>query len=774
MTDNSPAFHALVYDNFQRLANCALVFVTAVEPDALYAAYLAAFPEGTNPIFRKNPEHECSTCRQFIRRAGGAVTVDSKGLVRTCWDDAADKAPYPYNVVAAALRDLLRGSPIMNLYRVLPKEVSFGSKQTRSLDENGQIVRWNHLHSGEIPDALRVASPGSVLGEYRALVQVFQRGLVELHPEAVSTVLQLIDAKNLYRGEEHRHAVAEFQKAQLAYQKLDEAGRQVFPWTHAHGKFRNSAIGKLVDDLSGGIVLKDEKKVEHTYHPDRLLRTEGGEVTARDLASSWESGERKYNIVEAVRNWLGWDEIDLYEIHEVKVLAPMSDVEGAVRAFEKMVAPENYKRTSAIITPGMVQQAMNTIAELELELALERRLARIEDISVNDVKWVDGSARPLMRGGLGDVLMKHAVASSPKRADKDEENAEQIGLDDFVTTILPKTTGLELLLRNNHLGNLVVLTAPVHQEFRRLFKWDNDFAWSYSNNLADSTLRQAVQSRGGRVDGVFRFSHSWNHRKRNASLMDLHVFMPGCGVKYTPPGTIHDNYGKNDQRVGWNHRNHGASGGTQDVDYTAAAPEGYVPVENITFPDLRRMPEGQYVCKIHNWNFRPPTDGGFKAEIEFGGQVFAYEYDKPLSNKEWVTVATVTLKDGVFSIEHHIPYGTVLQEKWGLTTESYVKVSAVTLSPNHWGESRTGNRHTFFFLDGAKCDEPMRGIYNEFLDSRLEPHRKVFEVVGDKTKCQPVDGQLAGVGFSSTKRDSFVVRAQYEKRWKLYNIQVGA
>ena len=33
-----------------------------------------------------------------------------------------------------------------------------------------------------------------------------------------------------------------------------------------------------------------------------------------------------------------------------------------------------------------------------------------------------------------------------------------------------------------------------------------------------------------------------------------------------------------------------------------------------------------------------------------------------------------------------------------------------------------GNRHTFFVLHGAKNDEPTRGIYNEFLHPRLEPH----------------------------------------------------
>jgi hypothetical protein len=256
--------------------------------------------------------------------------------------------------------------------------------------------------------------------------------------------------------------------------------------------------------------------------------------------------------------------------------------------------------------------------------------------------------------------------------------------------------------------------------------------------------------------------------------MDLHVFMPTSPIRYSPPGTVNDDYGPNKERVGWNNRSHPGSGGVQDVDYVEEAPAGYIPVENITFPDISRMPEGKYTCKIHNWRLRSPTEGGFKAEIEFGGQIFAYEYEKPLGNKEWVSVATVTLKDGVFTIEHHIPCGTVPQEKWGLTTENYVKVSAVTLSPNHWGGNRTGNRHTFFFLEGAKCDSEMRGIYNEFLDGRLEPHRKVFEIIGDKTKCKPTENHLAGVGFSSTQKNAFVVRAQQGGRWKLYNIQVGA
>ncbi len=135
------------------------------------------------------------------------------------------------------------------------------------------------------------------------------------------------------------------------------------------------------------------------------------------------------------------------------------------------------------------------------------------------------------------------------------------------------------------------LTAPQGESTGRLFHWANDFAWVYDGDIADSDMRRAVEAAGGRVDGVFRFTHSWNHeaRVRNASLMDLHVFMPGNEAQ--PVNGKHDNYGNN-QRVGWNNRNHRGSKGVQDVDYVQAAPASYVPVENITFPEIGRMPRG--------------------------------------------------------------------------------------------------------------------------------------------------------------------------------------
>lgn len=448
-------------------------------------------------------------------------------------------------------------------------------------------------------------------------------------------------------------------------------------------------------------------------------------------------------------------------------LAEGTPLERAVAAFEKKVAPENYKRSSAPITQGMIEKALEALRELGLESSLHRRPARRGDVSVNDVLFVDRGVSPLMKDGLKDLLM-----TAVKPSDKAPKGASEITGEDFFSQVLPGAEGIEVMLAPEHVNNFMMLTAPLEPSSGKLFQWDNDFAWGYAGNLADSSMRRAVQERGGRVDGVFRFTHSWNYDKRNTSLMDLHVFMPGNSTE--PFNGAHDFYG-NDERIGWGpakeRRKHVRSGGVQDIDYTLPAPAGYVPVENITFPDVGRMPNGRYVCKIHNWQLRSPTEGGFRAEIEIQGRLYQYEYSKPLGHKEWVTVAEVTLQNGVFNIKHHLTPTVRHGSQWGIQTGHRVAVDSVMLSPNHWNGQSKGNKHHFFVLRGCKNPDPMRGFFNEQLRGDLTQHRKTFEVLGSKLLVQPTDDQLAGVGFSSTRKDKATFFVRKDGATRTYNVQ---
>ncbi|OWZ90423.1 hypothetical protein B9J07_27950 [Sinorhizobium sp. LM21] len=114
--------------------------------------------------------------------------------------------------------------------------------------------------------------------------------------------------------------------------------------------------------------------------------------------------------------------------------------------------------------------------------------------------------------------------------------------------------------------------------------------------------------------------------------------------------------------------------------------------------------------------------------------------------------------------------GSFSQDKWGVTTEQLVPVNTLMASPNHWDGQEIGNKHWFFILKDCINPDQVRGIYNEYLKGEFEPHRKVFEVLGAKTKCAPSTEQLSGVGFSSTRKDKATVVVEGDKASRAYEI----
>ena len=122
-------------------------------------------------------------------------------------------------------------------------------------------------------------------------------------------------------------------------------------------------------------------------------------------------------------------------------------------------------------------------------------------------------------------------------------------------------------------------------------------------------------------------------------------------------------------------------------------------------------------------------------------------------------VAEVTLKDGQFTIKELLPSTTASKEMWGIKTNNFVPVSLVMYSPNYWDEQDgIGNKHYMFMLKGCVNDETPNGFFNEYLKPELEVHKRVFEALGSKMKCEDSGNQLSGLGFSATKRDELVVK----------------
>lgn len=687
-------FKKVFQKNFVDMAKDAdALFEVAVDKDEFWNLYLDSFPEGTNMMFRKRREYDCSCCRHFIKTIGNAVVIkDNK--IRTMWGFTTGDTTF--QPVVDALDTYLKSRAVTNLY--VTKDKYIGVEFNFEHSANTPIaLKWEHFNL-LLPDKFvdkSQRSVGDIQGSFRDIRNVFARSLTEITEDAIQTVLELINSNTLYRGAEWKEILVRFLQYKRAYDKLPEEERENFSWENAKsagnsiGKIRNHSIGTLLVDISNG-----------------------------------------------------------------------EDLDTAVKKYEKIVAPANYKRPKAIFTKKMLEDAKQTIASLGYMESLGRRFATLEDITINNILFSNRDAAKRMSGGT-DVFdeMMSEVSTPAKKFSR----VEEIPVEKFITDVLPSARSVEVYLENKHAPNMVSLIAPKNPNAPTMFKWDNGFSWAYSGNITDSDITRRVQEAGGRTDGVLRFSHSWNYEgMRNASLMDLHVFLPGSSQPHNIKNgkEIHDFYG-NDERVGWNHRRHYRTGGIQDVDYTAPAPIGYIPVENTTFPSMEKLPEGVYTFKIHNWRFRSPTTGGFKAELAFGGEVFQFVHEKPLENKEWVTVAKLELKRGEWRVLEMMECDSSPVEMWNLKTNQFVPVSVIMYSPNYWDEQDgIGNKHYMFMLKDCVNPESPNGFYNEFLKNELTQHKRVFEALGGKMAVEPVDDQLSGLGFSSTKRADLVVKVK--------------
>lgn len=408
------------------------------------------------------------------------------------------------------------------------------------------------------------------------------------------------------------------------------------------------------------------------------------------------------------------------------------ELDRAVASFESKVAPSNYKRTTSVITQGMVDKALDTINTLGIEPSLHRRFAKLSDISVNNVLFADRSSMVVMKDTVTDLL-----TTEVKRNKKVSGKIDEVSIEDFITNVLPTTQSIEMMFEGKHQSNLCSLIAPVYGDSPNILKWSNNFSWAYRGGVTDS-IKEMVKSAGGNVEGAFRISLTWT----NNDDLDLHCVEPSG------------------EEIYFSHKL-SRTRGQLDIDMTHGGTPEKPCVENIFWVKQSDMQKGSYKIRVHNFSKRESTNQGYTIEIDFNGDIHQFSSKGNPSNGSTDAVVTVSY-DGtsitVRDINQKLTHGSISKNVWGIDTNQFHKVSLVSLSPNFWDDNHAGNKHYMFLLDDCKNDESTIGLYNEFLDNALTPHRKVFECLGSKMRVPESSEQLSGLGFSSTKRDSVTVK----------------
>lgn len=648
------------------------LFVVQCDKDEMWQTYLNSYPNGTNPIFRKRTEHDCSCCRGFIKHIGNVVSIKN-GKVETIWDFECDDPVY--GAVVKAMSEFVLRHEVSDVF--LSTFNKIGCHHNFEEMESVGAHRWDHFFI-ELEDRFICNSceKGCIVGAYHSGKDVLLRALNEISMSAVETVLELIATNTLYKGPEYKYTVTTFMQLKRDFDRLTtDKQKNLFAWENSVNvgavvsRIRNHAIGTLLVDISNG-----------------------------------------------------------------------RDLDDAVRAYESITAPANYKRSKPVYTQKMLDDARKTIDSLGYTDSLPRRYANLDDITINDILFVDRSSADRVQGASS---IFNELSKAAKTTAKKFDRAEEITAETFVNDVLPTAESVEVYVENKHIPNFVSLIAPVTENAKSMFKWGNNYSWAYSGNMTDS-MKERVKLAGGKVDGDLRFSIQWNEDGHDNCDLDAHCIEAdgfeiyfGSAKKPSRSRTL----------------------GQLDVDIIH--PTGNIAVENITWENRLTMKPGEYTFYVHVYS--GSARNGFRAEIEFDGQIYSFDYSHSMRYGERVVVAKVVLDiAGNFTIKPVLTDSMSNKTVWNISTNNFVPVSVICYSPNYWEtvENPNGHKHLFFMLKDCKNDENPSGLFNEFLVQELYDHRKVMEALSGKLRVADSDDQLSGLGFALDKRAEIVVRVK--------------
>lgn len=686
----------MLQEQFAKMCATGKLFRSKVTGDQVWEAYMRGF--GEDPIFR-DPEssvHNCNQCKHFFHRYGNIVAIAEDNSIMTMYDgETTDE----YRESFRLMSEMLRNAPIEDVF-VETFDYLYKAVYARCTKNDSMFaLNLDHTvkrYTKEESEKFGVVKPNEIRTFNHFCVRVPKEFIHFGHETVESIQGRFREDKKVFK------------------RALDE--------------IPTDTLQLVIDLIDQGSLLNGDT---HKYKVVEFL----------DLS-------KQYNSLSAAEkdNWC-WVKSYKYNLARFRneligtlcvELAEGKDLNAACQDWNKRVDPANYMKATAPITQQMIDNAKSFIAENGYEESFTRRCATMEDIKVSDILHAnvgDGKIKPVsILDGIKPTSTRH------KRSEFD--GVEVVSIDKFMKDILPGCTSVEVFLLNSHKNNFVTLTTPVNKDSKPIFKWGNNFGWTYNGNLAGkSEIKEAVKAAGGFVNAPFRFSIMWNEDGRSICDLDAHAKEPNGTEIF---------FGS------YKGRKTPICGGMLDVDMIRPAGVG---VENIFWNEPERIKDGAYRFFIVNYDHG--HNSGAKAEIAFGDEVFTYVVDHEIMHN--IDIATVHIKNGMIDHVEQSRYlvdsNATSKEIYGLETNKFHKVNLVCLSPNHW-DGAFGNKHYFFMLEGAKAPEAIRGFHNEFLIPELLEHRKVMEVLGATLKVESTDKQLSGLGFNATVRDEVVLRLQ--------------
>ena len=268
------------------------------------------------------------SCCRHFIRDIGNVVSIKNGELHTIWG-INPVSDDKYNVVAAALDSYVKQKAVLGVF--LKKEKRIGTPENREMLPTGKINKYEHFFV-DLPE-----------------ICIFK----ECYGHTLEGDLsQFRDVRNVFK------------------RSLDEISKE--------------AVDTVLELIAQNSLYKGaEWKKQLTEFKN--YQKEYGKLTDKQKELwIWEKSISAGAVIGKIRN---------HSIGTLLVnISEGMDLDLAVRKYEQIVAPVNYKRPKAIFTKKMLEDAKKTITELGYMDSLQRRFATLDDITVNNILFSNKDA----------------------------------------------------------------------------------------------------------------------------------------------------------------------------------------------------------------------------------------------------------------------------------------------------------------------------------------------------------------------------------------------
>jgi hypothetical protein len=472
-------FNKKIQEKFIEISKSGKLFRSSVTGSELWNIYLKSFSKEDDPIFR-DPEsslHNCNNCNNFMRRYGNIVSIDENYKIQTMFDVEIEEE---FKNSAVALSEKLKSSPISEVFFETFNELNFlpyESCTKKNEEFRLGIDKNSKRYTREEAEKFGVVKPDEIRTFHHFHLDL-SKLFVDMSGKSVEAIMgEYRDAKNVFQRAMDTISLDTL----MLVKDLINQGSLLDGTTHLYKIEQIIPLKKEYDDLS-----EDQRDnwcwVKSFKLPFAKFRNELIGVLCAELSEGEE-------LNKACQSW------------------------------NKRVDPTNYMKATAPITKKQIEEAKKFVEENDYVESFDRRFAVLDDINISEILHANSGDGKIKNASIFDKVK--STSTRHKRSEFD--GVEEIGIEKFMKDILPGCTSIEAFLTNQQEGNLVSLTTANNPSSKPIFKWPNNYSWTFNGNLAGkSQIKEEVKSKGGKVDGVLRFSMMWADGNEDNSDLDLH------------------------------------------------------------------------------------------------------------------------------------------------------------------------------------------------------------------------------------------------------------